>query len=224
MNEHESQRLATHAAAVVRSLNRGQVTSLLKASEARSNQRADRLDEIWDIAGQAQPSVTSGLAATFDAGKEGDLPKFRSYRDIEDRQFQDVLQSPAATPIVVGVTALFMFVSAIALTTLLGFTPLVTLLATLGAAVAIFWVALLKVHGLKIASDLMWFDPPQSAANSVWISAVDAAASVALRDSVGDGGLRNEHLDELSQEWIQAGLDLRMLTPPEQSIPDSMAA
>lgn len=218
-------RVAARTATAVAKLSPEQLHAILIASTHRSGRI---LTNLWDTVRVADPV----LADTLDdlharKAPEDSATRFAALQELHAENVAAVAKTRTGRRVAARIWGAFVLAVASVLAGLVGI--LSVGLAASGLAVA----AVLAVAGVRAGQRMAEslptrkFSDPELAASIVWDTAVDAAASAALRHREGEAGLTPDVLRALSLTWTSAGLSLDLLVPvvrPKKATGEAPAA
>lgn len=203
--------VATQAAEAVKNLSTDQLHDILIASTQRSGRV---LPVAWDAVRVADPDLAQTLDDLHDRESPADLPRFEVLKKLHDKNLAAAVKTRTGRLIAFqAVTGLVMAPASI----IAAFTGALSLgIAVSGVVVGAYLVyrAFQSARKLTDAIPTRMFGDPELAVSLVWDTAVDAAASAALRYREGEAGLTPDVLNALSSTWTGAGLSLELLVPP----------
>lgn len=203
-------RIAARTAEAVKNLSTDQLHDILIASTHRSGRV---LPVLWETIRVADPVLVQTLDDLHDKEAPADMPRFEALRGLHEKNLKAAVKTRAGKLIAFqAVTGIVMApVSVIAaITGALSFG-----IAVSGVVVGAYLLFRAYQSARKLTDQIptRMFGDPALAVSLVWDTAVDAAASAALRHRQGEAGLTPDVLGALSSTWIGAGLPLDLLVP-----------
>lgn len=203
-------RVAVRTATAVRKLTTDQIQAIMEASGHREGRV---LPILWETVRVADPALVHTLDEMHAKNAAADLPRFEALRALHTENIAAAATGPAGRRLAgLAVGALLLAPGSVLAMTI----GMISASAMIGGIVLSLVMAGFALRaGRRIAASIPTrvFADPHHAASIVWDTAVDAAASAALRPREGEAGLTPDVLGALSSTWTSAGLSLDLLVP-----------
>ncbi|QOD05854.1 hypothetical protein [Pseudarthrobacter sp. BIM B-2242] len=213
-------RIADRTAAAVKNLSTDQLHDILIASTQRSGRV---LPVLWETVRAADPVLVQTLDDLHEKEAPVDMPRFEALRELHERNLNAAVKTRAGRMAALQAVAGIVMAPASAIAAIAG--ALSFNIAVSGVVIGAYLLFRAFQAARKLTDEIptRMFGDAGLAASLVWDTAVDAAASAALRHREGEEGLTSDLLDALSSTWTGAGLPLDLLVPEVDKAIDAEA-